>query len=135
MSQIGRYETCRTRPGRLRPRYRAHDPLMNRQVAVKVINASDDPDLLARFRNEAVSSGNLHHENIVTVYDFGDQQGVPYIVMEYLEGMDLQQMHDRKVPMTLLQRLRILSQTACGLQAAHEHGIIHRDVKPAKSWC
>src|SRR5437870_7568878 len=111
MQQVGRYEILdELGSGGFGRVFRANDPLMKRGVAIKVMAASksNDPDLLARFRNEAASAGRLNHENIVTIYDFGEDGGVPYIVMEHLHGLDLQKIHDRKVSLTLLEKLRIL---------------------------
>ncbi len=132
MQKIGRYEILgEIGRGGFGLVYHAHDPTMKREVAIKVMTSANDPDLLARFRNEAASAGHLHHESIVTVYDFGEEQGVPFIVMEYLQGMDLQKIHDCSVPLSLLDKVRILCQVASGLEAAHANGVIHRDVKPA----
>jgi serine/threonine-protein kinase len=111
--------------------YKALDPTVNRMVAVKVLAADGDADTLARFRNEAASSGRLHHPNIVTIYDFGEQDKVPYIVMELLEGQDLHHVISERKPLALWQKVQIMSQVATGLGHAHAHGIVHRDVKPA----
>jgi predicted Ser/Thr protein kinase/tetratricopeptide (TPR) repeat protein len=132
MERIGRYEILeeigRGGFGRV---YRANDPLMKCEVAIKVMSNADDPEMLARFRGEAAAARKLRHESIVTIYDVGDQQGVPYIVMEYLQGMDLQKIRDQRKTLTLVEKVRILNQVAAGLQVAHENGIVHRDVKPA----
>ena len=132
MERIGRYEILeeigRGGFGRV---YRATDPLMKSEVAIKVISTADDPEMLARFRGEAAAARMLRHESIVTIYDVGEHQGVPYIVMEYLQGMDLQKIRDQRRTLPLVEKVRILSQVAAGLQIAHENGIIHRDVKPA----
>ena len=86
--------------------------------------------VLARFRNEAAAAGNLNHRNIVTIYDFGEHEGVPYIVMELVDGRDLQKtMASRRL--SLLEKMEIMSQVAEGLHFAHTNGVIHRDVKPA----
>ena len=111
--------------------YKALDPTVNRMVAVKILAADGDADTLARFRNEAASSGRLHHPNIVTIYDFGEQDKVPYIVMELLEGQDLHHVIAERKPMALWEKVQIMSQVATGLGHAHSHGIVHRDVKPA----
>src|SRR5215475_8114281 len=66
--------------------FRALDPTVGRLVAIKVLTSEAKTDLVQRFRNEAVATGNLRHENIVTIYEFGEEKGVPFIVMEYLEG-------------------------------------------------
>ena len=110
--------------------YVAWDPVMHRNVAVKVLTQNNDVDVLQRFRNEASSAGNLRHHNIVTIHDFGEQEGVPFIVMELLDGRDLHHWFTRKLPLTLDQRLHILSQAAAGLHHAHLNGVVHRDVKP-----
>jgi hypothetical protein len=110
--------------------YSAHDPAFNRTVAIKVMSAPGDPDLVQRFRTEATTVAKLHHKNIVTVHDSGVQDGAPYLVMEYLKGTNLQDLI-RENSLTLLQKLEIMSEVANGLQCAHELGITHRDVKPA----
>jgi serine/threonine-protein kinase len=111
--------------------YRAWDPTVDRAVAIKVLTVPDDKDLLSRFRNEAAAQGRLHHPNIVTVHDFGEQDGTPYMVMQLLEGETLQEILARKTPLTLIQKMNIMGQVAAGLHHAHLHGIVHRDVKPA----
>jgi serine/threonine-protein kinase len=110
--------------------YVAWDPVMHRNVAVKVLTSNNDIDVLQRFRNEASSAGKLRHHNIVTIHDFGEQDGVPFIVMELLDGRDLHNWFTRKRQLMLDQKLHILSQTAAGLHHAHLNGVVHRDVKP-----
>jgi serine/threonine protein kinase len=131
-STIGKYkleaELGRGGFGRV---YKAFDPIVGRPVAIKVLTALDRPDLLARFRSEARATGNLRHANIVTIYDFAEQDGVPYIVMEYLEGQDLKQFMAAEQPLSLLEKVRIMAQVGQGLQHAHANGVVHRDVKPA----
>ena len=111
--------------------YRAWDPTVNRAVAIKVLTLAGDADLLTRFRNEAAATGNLHHRNIVTIHDFGEQDGVPYMVMQLLDGETLQELQAKKTPLTLVQKMHIMGQVADGLNYAHQHGLVHRDVKPA----
>jgi eukaryotic-like serine/threonine-protein kinase len=111
--------------------YRAWDPTVNRQVAIKILTVQGDDDVLTRFRNEAAAAGNLHHKNIVTVHDFGEHNGTPYMVMQLLEGENLQDIITRGRPLTLLDKLNIMQEVAEGLHCAHQHGIVHRDVKPA----
>lgn len=111
--------------------FRAHDPLMNRIVAVKVLTATEDAGSLNRFKNEATSAGNLHHKNIVTVHEFGQEGNVPFLVMEYLEGEDLQDVIAKQAPLSLYQKVHIMDQIADGLHCAHVNGVLHRDVKPA----
>ena len=110
---------------------RAFDPVMGRMVAIKVLTAGGEQDTLTRFRNEAAAAGKLRHKNIVTIYDFGEQDGTPYIVMELLEGQDLHHVVTSRVQPTLREKVRIISEIAQGLHHAHQHGIVHRDVKPA----
>jgi len=129
---IGRYEIL-TEIGRggFGHVYRGLDPTVGRSVAIKTLASDGDAGMLTRFRNEATASGRLRHPNIVTIYDFGEQDGVPYIVMELLEGQDLQQVISGATPVSALNKVRIMTQIAAGLQHAHAHGVIHRDVKPA----
>jgi len=103
-----------------------------------VLTAEGGPEILGRFRNEAMVAVNLHHKNIITVYDFNvdPEGGFPYIVMELLEGRDLHQvMNDaalgRGAPLTLLEKVQVMTQVAEGLHYAHCHDVVHRDVKPA----
>jgi serine/threonine-protein kinase len=112
--------------------YKAVDPTIGRLVAIKTVTGafSDDPLLLKRFYREAHSTGKLQHPNIVTVYDLGDQEGVPYLVMEYLEGESLEKMIKEGQPCPLAEKLSIIIQVCEGLGYAHQHEIIHRDVKP-----
>lgn len=110
--------------------YRAWDPVVNRSVAIKVLTVQGDEDLLTRFRNEAAAAGNLHHRNIVTIHDFGEHNGVPYMVMQLLEGNTLQEAVSRHMPFSLIQKMNIMGQVAEGLYHAHLHGVVHRDVKP-----
>ena len=111
--------------------YKAFDPTVGRPVAIKILTPLNSPDMVARFQTEASATGNLHHPNIVTIYEFGVQEGSPYIAMEYLEGQDLQQVIAAGQPLTLLDKVRIMTQVGQGLQCAHENGVVHRDVKPA----
>jgi serine/threonine protein kinase len=130
--RIGKYEIqSELGQGGFGKVYRAYDPSMGRAVAIKVVTSDGDPDLLARFQAEAVTHGKLHHQNIVTIYEFGEQNGSPYIVMELLEGENLQTLIQTKRNLTLLEKMRIMYQVAEGLHYAHQAGVVHRDVKPA----
>jgi eukaryotic-like serine/threonine-protein kinase len=112
--------------------FRAHDELLDRAVAVKVLRAGfgADRDFVARFRQEARSVASLHHPNIATVYDTGTD-GVDYIVMQLVDGEDLERMIRRLGRIPVHTAARIVVDVSRALQAAHERGIIHRDVKPA----
>jgi serine/threonine protein kinase len=112
--------------------FKGIDPRIGRAVAIKVLTAApDDPDLLARFYREAKYTGNLQHQNIVTVYELGHQDGVPYLVMEYLEGVSLDVLIASGPPMHIAEKLRIILQVCNGLSYAHKRDLVHRDIKPA----
>jgi serine/threonine-protein kinase len=112
--------------------FKATDPRIGRAVAIKVLTAAaDDPDLLARFYREAKYTGSLQHQNIVTVYELGHQDGIPYLVMEYLEGVSLDVVIASGRPMHVAEKLRIILQVCSGLSYAHKRELVHRDIKPA----
>ena len=111
--------------------YRAYHAQLERTGAVKVLQAiAPDPDTTARFRHEAQAIAQLRHPNVLNVYDFGEYQGTPYMIVEYVPGGSLA----NKLSDGMLDQaaaLRYLRGIAAGLDYAHEHGIVHRDVKPA----
>ncbi len=109
--------------------YKAHDPFIKRNVAIKTCSAAD-PETRERFVREAEIAGNLHHRNIVTVYDFGFEGETPYLVQEYLGGEDLDRKIKRREFIPLPAKVLYLVQIARGLQYAHARGVIHRDIKP-----
>lgn len=113
--------------------YRAIDPRIGRPVAIKVLTGglSEDQDLLARFYREARYTGGLQHQNIVTVYEFGEQDGFPFLVMEYLEGNSLEDTITSRRSLVLAEKLGIIVQVCNGLSFAHQRGVVHRDIKPA----
>ena len=130
--KIGRYqilgELGRGAMGRV---YRAFDPTIGRNVALKTIPLdTSDPELAMRFRREAQAAGILSHPNIVTIYDAGEDAGFLYIAMELVEGQTLQQMLAQG-PLPLDQVISIGEQTGAALDHAHARAIIHRDIKPA----
>src|SRR5438445_7513604 len=111
--------------------YRAYHAQLERTGAVKVMQAmTPDPDTGARFRHEAQAIAKLRHPNIVDVYDFGEFQGTPYMIVEYIPGGSLaaKMNHGRQDQHSALSYLRGI---AAGLDYAHGHGVVHRDVKPA----
>ena len=134
MERVGKYE-IREQIGRggMGAVYRAYDPVMEREVAIKVILdiALDVPEIKERFYREARTAGKLTHENITVIHDVGEEQGRPYIVMEYLSGTDLRTMLERRAVMTLERQISIAAQICRGLAYSHGKDIIHRDVKPA----
>ena len=110
--------------------YLARDPLLRRTLAIKVL-AVDDDDLRERFAREARSAASLSHTNIVTIFDVGEDNGHPFLAMEYLDGETMAEMIRRKAPVALQRRLQLLLELCAGLGYAHRLGIIHRDIKPA----
>ncbi len=113
--------------------YRARDAQLDRDVAVKLLRPEfgRDPDFLARFRDEAKAAASLSHPNIVAVFDFGEEQSDPYIVMELIDGQDLSSILRENGPLPPRQAARVSAEVAKALQAAHVRGIVHRDVKPS----
>ena len=111
--------------------YRARDSKLKRDVAIKVLPQSlaADPDALARFEREAKAVAALSHPNILSIFDFGNEDGIAYAVMELLEGETLRGKLDAG-PITQKQAVDYALQIAKGLSAAHEKGIVHRDLKP-----
>jgi serine/threonine-protein kinase len=133
VERIGKYEIqAEIGRGGFGRVYRGFDPTVGRVVAIKVLLPdASDPEFLTRFKLEATTAGNLHHPNLVTVHEFGEEAGNHYLVMEYLEGDDLQKILRDRRPITILDKVEIMQQVAAGLHCAHESGIVHRDVKPA----
>jgi eukaryotic-like serine/threonine-protein kinase len=109
--------------------YRGMDNSVGREVAIKTLTEATE-ELRQRFLMEA-RSGVLNHPNIVTVYDFGEQDGLPYIVMEYLPGDSLENMLRKGHKFSLIEKLDMIRQLCLGLGYAHQKGVIHRDIKPA----
>ena len=131
MQQIGKYAIVgQIGTGGFGVVYEGRDPFLKRRVAIKTCS-SEEPEIRDRFFREAEIAGNLQHRNIVTVHDFGIQDGVPYLVQEYLTGEDLDRVVARREPLPAAKRVDILVQAARGLEYAHRQGVIHRDVKPA----
>jgi tetratricopeptide (TPR) repeat protein len=134
LTRIGKYEvTGLLGRGGMGLVYRAFDKHLGREVAIKTITEgfAGDPEMLERFYREAAKTGMLKHPNIVTVYDLGEQEGFPYIVMEYVAGEALDRVIQSARPLPLASRLRIIEQVCSALAYAHRNDVIHRDVKPA----
>ncbi len=129
--KIGKYEILeQIGVGGFGAVYRGRDPFIKRTVAVKTCQLNDE-EIKSRFFREAELAGNLHHRNITTIYDFGVEEGIPYIVQEFLTGEDLDKVVKRGDPMPIPRKLEILMAICDGLAYAHQQSIIHRDVKPA----
>ena len=112
--------------------YKAKDLTLGRFVAIKVLKAefSEDLNFVTKFRTEAQSAAGLEHPNIVNIYDVGSEKGMHYIVMEYVEGITLKTYIEKKGQLSFKEAVSIAIQVGRGIEAAHNKGIIHRDIKP-----
>src|SRR5437867_7151845 len=136
-TKLGRYEIrSKLGEGGMGEVYRAYDPKMNREIAIKILPAafSADKGRLARFEQEAQAAGALNHPNILVIHHIDTHEGAPYIVSELLEGETLRQRlgaslgtHASSVLLSQRKVIDYASQIARGLAAAHEKGIVHRD--------
>ncbi|QUL57428.1 Stk1 family PASTA domain-containing Ser/Thr kinase [Paenibacillus tritici] len=129
----GRYQVIeRIGGGGMALVYRAHDILLNRNVAIKVLRNQfvHDEEFIRRFRREAQSAASLSHPNVVSIYDVGQEDEVHYIVMEYIEGKNLNEIIKERAPLQVDESVRIASQICDALDHAHMNQIIHRDIKP-----
>ncbi len=141
MKQLGRYEILEVLgEGAMGTVYRAHDPKINRTVAIKVVRVmgvtpEQEAEYRRRFFREAQSAGKLTHPGIVTIYDVGEDEftKTPYIVMEFIQGLTLEHLltDSDSAPITIAESLSMVGQLADALDCAHSQEIIHRDVKPA----
>jgi serine/threonine-protein kinase len=125
ISEIGR--------GAMGAVYKARDPLIDRLVALKTITGgpSAQTNLLDRFYQEARSAGALQHPNIVTIYELGHEKNTPFIAMEYLEGESLDRIIEQHPVLPLSVKLGYIVRVCDALAYAHQHNVVHRDVKPA----
>ena len=131
--KIGRYRVVgRIGKGAMGIVYSAYDDVMERSVAIKVMMADvqDDPETSTRFFREAHAAGQLLHRNIITIFDLGDDDGRPYIVMELLDGQILSDYLKRPEGLELEDKVALMLQVCDGLRLAHGKGIFHRDIKP-----
>src|SRR5229473_492751 len=134
LTKIGKYEVIEIiGKGGMGVVYKAMDNLIERLVAIKMMTGgfAENPDLLKRFYREAKSTGMLQHPNIVIVYELGDHEGSPYLVMEYLEGEPLDKIITTRRDVSMVEKLGYMIQCCSGLGYAHQRGIVHRDIKPA----
>jgi beta-lactam-binding protein with PASTA domain/tRNA A-37 threonylcarbamoyl transferase component Bud32 len=112
--------------------FEAEDLLLNRRVAIKVLHANfaSDQAFVARFRREAQAAANLSHPNIVAIYDWGQEGGTYFMVMELIRGQTLRQIVKTKGPLLPRRAAEIAAETSAALSIAHQHGVYHRDIKP-----
>ncbi len=112
--------------------YKAKDLILGRFVAVKVLKPefSEDINFVTKFRTEAQSAAGLEHSNIVNIYDVGSENGIHYIVMEYVEGITLKTYIEKKGQLSYKEAVSIAIQVGRGIEAAHNKNIVHRDIKP-----
>src|SRR5882757_2421253 len=133
---VGRYEiTGELGRGAMGVVYKALDPTIGRTVALKTmrldVHGLDAQEMVRRFQNEARAAGVLNHPNIVTIYDAGEQDGIFYIAMEFIEGTTLHELLAEKRVLATEEVLQLTRQICRGLDYAHSNGIAHRDIKPA----
>ena len=133
--KIGRYQILeRVGRGGMGVLYRGFDPILDREVAIKVMLADfseDTEQMRPRFYREAKAVAKLQHRNIVTIFEFAEENHQPHIVMEFLRGLPLSSRMEQHPPLTLDDKLDVVAQLCSGLGYAHTQGIVHRDVKPA----
>jgi serine/threonine-protein kinase len=131
-SKIGKYELEKYLGGNMARVYRARDSVLGRRVALKLLSDAGmaDPEAKQRFLQEARVASSIRHENIVSVYDFGEEQGRPYIVMEFVEGESLRDAIKNGHVGDLRNRLKIALAVAQAVDHIHTRKIIHRDLKP-----
>jgi serine/threonine protein kinase len=133
-SSIGKYRILElVGEGAMGVVYRAQDSVLDRAVAIKVMNDSiaRQDDLRKRFLHEAQAAGSLQHPNVVCIYDLGEADGHLFIAMEFVHGVDLEHLIESGKPLSLQERLDIIIDVLTGLAFAHKRGIVHRDIKPA----
>ena len=131
-SAIGRYEVkAFIARGGMGTLYLARDPVLHRQVAIKLLREADNDELRTRFTREARSAANLRHRNIVTIFDVGDYNNQPFMAMEYIQGQTLGALIAGDPPPSIIRRLELIEELCDGLAYAHRQGVVHRDVKPA----
>jgi serine/threonine protein kinase len=130
---LGRYEVVDLiGRGGMGALYRARDPRIGRYVAIKQLRPEfDTPELRDRFSREAAAAGGLSHPNIVTIFDVGEDEGLPFIAMEYVRGETFTDVLGLRPPLSVLRKLQLVEEVCAGLAHAHEAGIVHRDIKPA----
>ncbi|HEY7155195.1 MAG TPA: serine/threonine-protein kinase, partial [Gemmataceae bacterium] len=132
--RIGKYEVlARVATGGMGAVYKARDTENGRQVAMKVLSPemAANPAMVERFRREAHHAAKLHHENVVTLYEFGVANQTYFLTMEFVDGIDLYEYVERKGPLNPDEALDIIVQGCRALDHAYRRGVIHRDIKPS----
>ncbi len=137
MKKIGKYEIQSILgKGAMGIVYKALDPDIGRQVAIKTIRfdlaseETDNEEIMQRFIREAQAAGKLTHPNIITIFDVGREKDLTYIVMQFIEGPSLQRLIAQGEKFTVPEVTKLMEQVCSGLDFAHQHGIVHRDIKP-----
>jgi serine/threonine-protein kinase len=131
-SRIGKYEVEAFLGGGMSHVYRARDAVLGRTVALKILTdlATSDDDSKARFLQEARIASNISHENVIAVYDFGEENGRPFMVMEYVEGESLRDAMKAARVGDFRRKVKIALQLARAIECIHSKKIVHRDIKP-----
>lgn len=112
--------------------YKAIDPIIGRSVAIKTIRVdTNDIIQVERFKREAQAAGRINHPNIVSIYEYGEENSTAFIAMEFIDGCDLKEYFDKNDRFEIKEIVRIMNEILDALDFAHKHGIIHRDIKPA----
>jgi serine/threonine protein kinase len=134
--RLGQYQIVeRIGQGGMGVVYKALHTRLKRIVAIKVLSPHrlQDPEAIARFQREMEAVGQLDHPHLVRAYDAGEVEGRPFLVMEFLDGVDLARLVRHSHPLSIANACEAIRQAALGLKHAHEHGLIHRDIKPSNS--
>ena len=137
LSKLGKYEIRRELGrGAMGIVYEGFDPFIERTVAIKtvqksLIDKSEEPETLGRFRREAQAAGRLSHPNIVAVYEYGEDSEVAFIAMEYIVGVELKEQFDKGKIFQPSEYLKVMVQLLDALEYSHARGVVHRDIKPA----
>jgi serine/threonine-protein kinase len=131
-ARIGKYELVEFLGGGMSHVFRAHDTVIDRTVAVKILTdeACSDPEARTRFLHEAQVAARFNQDNILAVYDFGEEQGRPFLVMEFVAGLDLRKVIEQNSAGDSRNKLRLALQIARAIGYIHARNVIHRDVKP-----
>jgi serine/threonine-protein kinase len=137
LTKLGKYELKRELgKGAMGVVYEGFDPFIERTVAIKTVlksmlDSSEAQDMLNRFRREAQAAGRLTHPNIVSIYEYGEDQDVAFIAMEFIQGKELKSYFDTDERFQMKEVVRIMSQLLDALEYSHNRGVVHRDIKPA----